>query len=311
MAKKYYWLKLKEDFFRNKKIKKLRKIAGGDTYTVIYLKMQLLSLQNEGRLIYEGVEESFAEEIALEIDEDVDNVKITLSFLSQNGLLEEIEPDHFIMTETVECIGSEGSSAERVRRHRALKQQKVLQCNAPVTIGNTEIDIEKDIDIDLEKDKKKEKKESKKDNNYDSIINELVSDEDIKEALYEFLKMRKLIKAPMTDRALRQLITKLFSLSGKKEEQLEMLNNAIINNWKSIYPLKPDNNRGYTRTEVVPEWFNKTPESNNITQEETDELEAILGDITGDVEPFEARRQALQEKLRSKYGKNASDTIIN
>lgn len=157
MAKKYYWLKLKEDFFRNKKIKKLRKIAGGDTYTVIYLKMQLLSLQNEGTLIYEGVEESFAEEIALEIDEDIDNVKITLSFLSQNGLLEEISQDHFIMTETVECIGSEGSSAERVRRHRALKQQKVLQCNAPVTIGNTEIDIEKEKDIDLDKKKDKEK----------------------------------------------------------------------------------------------------------------------------------------------------------
>ena len=43
-TKKYYWLKLNEGFFRDKKIKKLRKIAGGDTYTVIYLKMQLLSL---------------------------------------------------------------------------------------------------------------------------------------------------------------------------------------------------------------------------------------------------------------------------
>ena len=312
MAKKYYWLKLKEDFFRNKKIKKLRKIAGGDTYTVIYLKMQLLSLQNEGTLIYEGVENSFAEEIALEIDEDIDNVKITLSFLSQNGLLEEISQDHFIMTETVECIGSEGSSAERVRKHRALKQQKVLQCNAPVTIGNTEKEKEKEIDIDLEKDKKKEKKESKKDNNYDSIINELVSDEDIKEALYEFLKMRKLIKAPMTDRALRQLINKLYTLSTNKEEQLQILDNSIINNWSSLYPLKNENNnKGYKRTEIVPEWFNKDTEGNSPSQAETDEMEALLSEITGDAEPFEVRRNALQEKLRSKYGKNASETIIN
>lgn len=74
---------------------------------------------------------------------------------------------------------------------------------------------------------------------------------------------------------------------------------------------KQNTNKGYTRTEIVPEWFNKTPEGNSISQEETDELEAILGEITGDTEPFEARRQALQEKLRSKYGKNASDTIIN
>ena len=40
--KKYYWLKLKEAYFDNPKIKMLRKIAGGDTFTIIYLKMQLL-----------------------------------------------------------------------------------------------------------------------------------------------------------------------------------------------------------------------------------------------------------------------------
>ena len=43
MAKRYYWLKLKDDYLDSPKIKKLRKIAGGDTYTIIYLKMQLLS----------------------------------------------------------------------------------------------------------------------------------------------------------------------------------------------------------------------------------------------------------------------------
>ena len=43
--RKYYWLKLKDDFFKSRVIKKLRKIAGGDTYTIIYLKMQLLSIK--------------------------------------------------------------------------------------------------------------------------------------------------------------------------------------------------------------------------------------------------------------------------
>ena len=45
MSKRYYWLKLKEDFFRDKVMKKMRKIAGGDTYVVIYLKMMLMSIQ--------------------------------------------------------------------------------------------------------------------------------------------------------------------------------------------------------------------------------------------------------------------------
>ena len=87
MAKKYYWLKLKEDFFNQKEIKKLRKIAGGDTYTIIYLKMQLLSLKNGGILKYEGTEDTFSEQLALEIDEDIDNIEVTLSYLNKNNLI--------------------------------------------------------------------------------------------------------------------------------------------------------------------------------------------------------------------------------
>ena len=164
MSKKYYWLKLKEDFFRQKEIKKLRKIAGGDTYTIIYLKMQLLSLQNEGVLKYEGVEENIAEQIALEIDEDVDNVQITLSFLMANKLIEEISKTDFFLVKANDCIGKEVDSAARVRAYRERKKQeekrieeeknKLLQCNGDVTKSNTEIeiDIEKEKDKDIDKD---------------------------------------------------------------------------------------------------------------------------------------------------------------
>ena len=149
--KRYYWLKLKDDFFRNKKIKKLRKIAGGDTYTIIYLKMQLLSLKNNGILYFDEVEDTFEEEIALEIDESVEDVKMTIMFLNNNGLIEQINEDEFKMLETVECIGSETASTIRSRRHRALQnEQKALQCNSNATICNGEIDIE--IDIEKEKD---------------------------------------------------------------------------------------------------------------------------------------------------------------
>jgi predicted phage replisome organizer len=131
--KKYYWLKLQNDFFNQKTIKKLRKVAGGDTYTIIYLKMQLLSLKNQGRLFYEGLESTFAEELALEIDEDPENVKFTLIFLEKYMLLEFVEvANEYLLPETIENIGSEGDSAARVRKHRA------LHCNAPVTQSNTE-----------------------------------------------------------------------------------------------------------------------------------------------------------------------------
>ena len=157
MAKKYYWLKLKNDFFRSKEMKKLRKISGGDTFTIIYLKMQLLSLQNEGCLFYDGIEESFEEELALELDESADDVKVTIGFLKATGLMEQESEDTYVMTAVPELTISEGDSAERVRRHREKKRlEKALQCNALVTKCNTEIDIdidiEKEIDIDIDKD---------------------------------------------------------------------------------------------------------------------------------------------------------------
>ena len=48
---RYYWLKLNKDFFKSKRIKKLRKLAGGDTYTIIYLKMQLLAI-SENKILW-------------------------------------------------------------------------------------------------------------------------------------------------------------------------------------------------------------------------------------------------------------------
>ena len=88
MAKKYYWLKLKADFFTSRAMKKLRRIAGGDTYTIIYLKLQLLSLKDEGLLYYEGVEPTFYEEMALALDEELVDVTNTIKELQEMGLAE-------------------------------------------------------------------------------------------------------------------------------------------------------------------------------------------------------------------------------
>lgn len=88
MGKRYYWLKLPEGFFRQKPIKKLRKIAGGDTYTIIYLKMLLIAMKQDGKIYFEGVEDDFYEELALELDEDSENVKVTVLFLIRQCLME-------------------------------------------------------------------------------------------------------------------------------------------------------------------------------------------------------------------------------
>ena len=152
MGKRYYWLKLKDDFFVDKRVKKLRKIAGGDTYTIIYLKMMLSTLNNDGVIEYEGVEESLAEELALALDEDADNVQITLEFLLKTGLLVDLGNSKFEMPVAKECMGSETSGAQRVRDYR--ERQKALQCNTDVT------EVKHLCNVEKEKEKEKDKREN-------------------------------------------------------------------------------------------------------------------------------------------------------
>lgn len=157
MAKKYYWLKLKNNFFSQPKIKKLRKIAGGDTYTIIYLKMQLYSLEDDGKLYFDGIEENFVEEMALKIDEDPENVGVTIQFLLAQGLMILCDDNEYLMTETQESIGTESDSAQRVRAHR---KRKALHCNDTVTLCNTE--KEKEIEIEKENRDRVKRKEKEK-----------------------------------------------------------------------------------------------------------------------------------------------------
>lgn len=149
--KKYYWLKLQDGFFDSKRIKKLRKLAGGDTYTIIYLKMQLVAMKKGGILEYTGLEKTFAEELALELDEEPENVAVTVNYLLSCGLLEASSKEEYFVPYAVMNTGSESSSTRRVREHR---ERKALQCNTDVTPVkqpcNTEIEIELEKETDTE-----------------------------------------------------------------------------------------------------------------------------------------------------------------
>ena len=129
--KRYFWLKLHKDFFQRKEIKRLRKIAGGDTYTIIYLKMLLRSIMSDGKLYFDGLEDDFASELALDLDEKEDNVQITVQYLLKSGLLEMCSDEEYYLPDTKDSTGCETAVASRVRKHR--EKQKALQCNANVT----------------------------------------------------------------------------------------------------------------------------------------------------------------------------------
>ena len=156
-SKKYYWLKLPKDFFEDRAIKKLRSIAGGDTYTIIYLKMLLRTLEDGGKFVYEGIEDSIVEEIALDIDEKEEDVSVAISYLIKKGLMICTE-NEAELTRMHEMIGSETDKAKLMRKMRSLKNESnkvtengnnVTHLLPDVTNCYTEKEIEKDKEIDI------------------------------------------------------------------------------------------------------------------------------------------------------------------
>lgn len=90
------------------------------------MKLLLLSLKNDGKLFLEGVEDNFASEMALEIDEDEDNVAVTANYLVSKGILVSSSSSEYELTTCQEMAGSETDSARRMRLARS---RQASQCD--------------------------------------------------------------------------------------------------------------------------------------------------------------------------------------
>lgn len=112
---------------------------------------------------------------------------------------------------------------------------------------------------------KKEEEERKKDQKrttYDAIINGKIFDDKVKTALYEFIKMRKMSKKPLTDFALEKIIDKLLNMTLDADTQVEILENSILNNWQDIY--KPSQAKKRTKDNVTPLFNDEIDEDDTL-----------------------------------------------
>ena len=228
--KRYYWLKLQNDFFSRKEIKRLRRIAGGDTLTIIYLKMLCRSLKDNGRLYYDGLDNDFVSELAMDIDEDTENVQITVNYLIKTGLLEQIDEVEYTLKDAESNTGTETAVAARVRKHR--ERQKALQCNTDVTavkqLGNVEIEKEKDKEIDKEKEEEKEE-EKKEERPSSSEILKLYADSiHPVSSLVEADKLRVLIEAHG-----ETFVAKAIERAVMRNKRSLAYITGILNNWEA------------------------------------------------------------------------------
>lgn len=150
VKKRYFFLRLQDNFFSDIRVKKLRKLAGGDTYTIIYLKLMLLSLRENGRLVYEGVYNTIGEEMAEKINEEsrVEDVGLTLNFLISEGILEATDNGDYAFNNLP--IGSETQAAIYKRKVRGLENVQPMsnQCLTNIEYRDKSIEYrDKNLDI--------------------------------------------------------------------------------------------------------------------------------------------------------------------
>ena len=252
--KKYYWLKLEENYFDLKVQKALRKLPSGSDMLICYLKMQLKYLNTGGIIEFQGIYDELAQELALDIDEEEDLVKMTLSILEKWKVLEPYNNGIYI-TEMQERIGSKSDVALRVAKHR--EKQKLLQCNNDVTKCNSikEKEIEKEIEIDKNNNSVAEYLEK----NFSRTISPL-----------EYEKLNTWLET-FSEEMVKHAID-LAILNNKKTFSYiaGILKNWKTNGYKSLgdieEPKKVD----------LPEWFDKNIEKEEISKEEQKEIQDIL-----------------------------------
>ena len=151
--KKYYWLKLKRDFFKRHDIRIIEEMPNGKEYILFYLKLLLESIDHEGALRFSETVPYNEQMLSVITNTNIDIVRSAMKMFIELNMMDVLEDRTIYMAEVEKLIGSEAWSTERSRRCR--EKKKLLQCNTDATSCNEEIDIEKDKEIDKEKEKKR------------------------------------------------------------------------------------------------------------------------------------------------------------
>lgn len=254
MAKKYYWIKLKTDFFDEPTIDFLLSQKNGCEYIVLY-QMLCLKTSNTNGYMHSTVGEMIipydVEKIARDTKYfDFDTIAVALELYKKLGLVYEDKKGVLKIADFETMVGS-GSldehtkklNADRQKRYR--EKQKKLSNNVTVTEdvtlnSNVEIDI-RDRDKILDINNKEINKET-----YVSVINGYTQNSELTEALKGYVEMRKKMKG-FTVRSLKLRLNSLNNLANDDESKTKIVNNAVENSWKGFYPLKEtkDDREGY------------------------------------------------------------------
>ena len=176
-TKKYYWLKLKRDFFKRHDIKIIESMENGKDYVLFYLKLLLESVDHEGELRFSATVPYNDKMLATITDTNIDVVRSAVKIFSELGMMETFDDGTLYMEQVSTMLGFETSDAIRMRETREKKKQLLIahgeseRCSESFENRSPELEIELELEkeIDKEKEKKPDKPEKHKNGTYQNV----------------------------------------------------------------------------------------------------------------------------------------------
>jgi predicted phage replisome organizer len=155
--KKYYWLKLKKDFFKRHDIQIIEAMPNGKDYILFYLKMLVESVDHEGTLKFNDTIPYNESMLATITNTNIDIVRSAMKVFTELKMIEVLEDKSIFMLEVEKMLGTETYWAEQKRKQKQLKLIESGKCPENVHTfsneSNQELDIDIEIDIDIDKEK--------------------------------------------------------------------------------------------------------------------------------------------------------------
>lgn len=154
--KKYYYLRLKDNFFDSDELKILESMKDGYLYSNILLKLYLRSLKNNGKLVVNERIPYSADMLASVTGHQVGTIKQALSIFKDLGLIDVLDNGAIYMLDIQNFIGKGSSEADRKREYRQRIEtdrtnvQTNLRQISDKSTPEIEIELEKDIEIEKE-----------------------------------------------------------------------------------------------------------------------------------------------------------------
>jgi predicted phage replisome organizer len=129
--KKYFWLKLKRDFFKRHDIRIIESMPNGKDYILFYLKLLCESVDHNGNLRFSENIPYNENMLATITDTNVDIVRSAVKVFTELGMMEVMDDGTYYMTEVNKMIGSETYWAEQKRKQRSLDNVQHLSIASP------------------------------------------------------------------------------------------------------------------------------------------------------------------------------------